>query len=493
MNAETIQNALPEGDEPPPPGVRTMAIVRWALVVGMALVAVFAIWAYVRNADTSQDAQGQYHCPMHPQIVSSTPGQCPICGMDLVPIKVNANTADHADAHAGSEQAQYQCPMHPEIVSNDPNAKCSICGMDLELVQTNVPGLVPIELTADRVQMIGVKTAKAISMRMPNSLRTVGVLESNERSRLFVTTRYSGWIEKLLVNETGQPVKAGQIVAQIYSPEVLQAQEELLNALSWKQDAPVTAPHPGHVNISSALAVDARRRLELLGVAAQDINALVRRNKTESTVPLRAPATGHVVAKLILEGSAIAAGTPLLEMADLATLWLVADVYEGDLSRVKVGNSARFVTAAYPSETFTAKVKFVYPTVDSGARTLRVRLELKNAKGPSGLKLRPGMYGDVTLQTEVVTALMVPAEAVVDTANVQYVFLAHPQGRYEPRRVSTGLRRDNMVEIVEGLKAGDEVVTTANFLLDSESRLQATLRGQGETETAAPAAPPHAH
>lgn len=491
MSPENIENALPEGDEPPPSGVRTMAIVRWALVVGMALVAALAIWAYVRNAGTSQDEQGQYHCPMHPQIVSPTPGECPICGMDLV--LVNAKASQSAHAHEDTTKAQYQCPMHPEIVSTDPDATCSICGMALERVQTTVPGLVPIELTADRVQMIGVKTAKAASMQMPNSLRTVGVLESNERSRLFVTTRYAGWIEKLLVNETGQPVKAGQIVAHIYSPEVMQAQEELLNALSWKQDAPAPAPHPGHVNISSALAVDARRRLELLGLAAQDIDALVRRNKTDATVPLRAPAAGHVVAKLILEGSAVSAGTPLLELADLSTLWLVADVYEGDLSRVKVGNTARFVTAAYPSETFNAEVKFVYPTVDSGSRTLRVRLELKNAKGPSGLKLRPGMYGDVTLQTEVITALMVPAEAVVDTANVQYVFLAHPEGRYEPRRVSTGLRRDNMVEITEGLKAGDEVVTTANFLLDSESRLQATLQGQSGSETPEPAAQPHAH
>jgi len=344
-----------------------------------------------------------------------------------------------------------------------------------------VKGLVPIQLPLDRVQKIGVRTAKVAQMDMPSQLRTVGLLEANERGRVAVVARFSGFVETLYVNETGQQVTKGQPIAKIYSPEVLQAQEEFINAQQWNAPGAEntrTPTHPSHVEISSGLLKDARRRLELLGLAAQDIDELVVRKQAQPAIILRAPSSGSVISKNILSGAAIERGAQLLEIADLSTLWLVADVYEGDLSRVKLGNKAQFQTAAFPGESFTAKVQFVYPTVDPAARTLRVRLELRNPTGAGSVKLRPGMYGDVTIETSAAKALMVPAEAVVDTGQAQFVFVAEGEGKFTPQPVKMGARRGEFVEILQGLQAGQDVVTTANFLLDSESRMQSALRGE---------------
>ncbi|MDX2019580.1 MAG: efflux RND transporter periplasmic adaptor subunit [Deltaproteobacteria bacterium] len=446
MNAT---NEFQQGHEAPPPGVRFMAVFRWLLVLAMAGVAVFAVARYVRSGDGETEAGATkrlYQCPMHPQIISPQPGECPICGMTLVLVKEDDHKHD-----------------------TNPSA---------------VKGLVPIQLTAERIQTIGVKTAKASLRDVPNQLRTVGLLEANERGRVAVVARFSGFVEALYVNETGQAVVKGQPIAKIYSPEVLQAQEEFLNAQQWNTPGAAGTTggggptHPGHVQMSSDLLHDARRRLELLGLAPQDIDDIAARKQTQATVLLRAPSSGSVISKNILSGAAIERGAQLLEIADLSVLWLIADVYEGDLARVKLGNPATFNTAAFAGESFLAKVQFVYPTVDAAARTLRVRLELRNPKSANGVKLRPGMYGDVVIETASAQALMVPAEAAVDTGNAQYVFIAESDGRFTPQPVKLGARRGDFVEVIEGLKPDQEVVTTANFLLDSESRLQAAVRGQ---------------
>ena len=392
--------------------------------------------------------------------------------------------------------------MHPHVTSDDPNAKCDPCG-GMKLVprpatdagaaaqapSSPVPGLVPLDIPIERVQKIGVRTARVTRQSVMGDFRTVGVVEADERGLASISPRFSGWIEQLLVSETGQRVKRGQPLATIYSPEVLQAQQELLTALGWtSRPTDPSLPHHDSTAPLEGLVADARHRLELLGISAQEIDAIVKTRKPHRAIAIRSPVDGHVIAKNAVLGMSVSPGVPLFEVADLSNVWVVAEIYESDLSRIRVGQPARFEVSAYPEETFSGKVKFLYPTLDTSSRTLRARLEFRNRPGPAGLKLRPGMYGSVLLDLPATTGLMVPSEAVVDTGDVQYVFVAHPGGHFEPRRVKVGARLEDRMEIAQGLSEGETVVTTANFLIDSESRLRAAIEGQSPpaSETAQP-------
>jgi Cu(I)/Ag(I) efflux system membrane fusion protein len=452
MNAPHAPDDLREGEEAPPPGTRAMAVVRWVLVAVMAVIATGSVLAHFgradRDATTAAPAAGHtraplYHCPMHPQIVQDHPGECPICNMTLVEKPAPGTTP--ASTRAAGAPA----------------------------------GLAPITIPHDRVQKIGIRTAQITRGPRSDDLRTVGTVAANERGLAQISPRFSGWIEELMVAETGQHVRRGQVLATIYSPDVLQAQQELLTAQGWTTGPSSSAlPQPEHAPPLQGLVADARRRLELLGVSPQEIDAISRRHEPVRAVPIRAPVDGHVITKRAVVGMNVMPGAPLFEIADLSSVWVLAEVYESDLQRVRVGQPARFESAAYPGEIFRGKVQFIYPTVDPGSRTLRLRLELPNRPGPAGLKLRPGMYGDVSLDLPASTALMLPVEALVDTGQAQYVFVVRPDGVFEPRAVTLGARQGAQVEVRSGLAAGETVVTTANFLVDSESRLRAAIDGR---------------
>ncbi len=473
----------------PPKGAHAMAIVRWALVAVMVVVAAGSVLRAVGfspggGAGTPGESGQQYYCPMHPQIVRDGPGECPICSMALVPKpKSAARRAATTPADAGASAAgQYHCPMHPEVASDDPNAECGKCG-GMKLVprpgegaaaSAGVPGLVPVELSAERVQQIGMRTATVARETTSGTLRAAGVLAANERKLAQVTTRFDGFVEKLLVAETGARVRRGQPLALVYSPEALRVQQELITARSWKgTGSERQSDHLGGHGLDQA----ARRRLELLGVQAAEIDEILRTGRPLPALPVRSPVDGHVIGKNAVLGGAVQSGVPLYEIADLSTLWLMADVAEANATRLRIGQAARLELSAYPGESFPGKVEFVYPTIDPETRTLRARIALRNRLGPTGLVLRPGMYGTVTLEVPGGSALVVPAEALVDTGEAQYVFVAKGGGRFEPRRVRRGASAGDKIAILEGLAAGETVVTTANFLLDSESRLRAAVEG----------------
>jgi Cu(I)/Ag(I) efflux system membrane fusion protein len=389
--------------------------------------------------------------------------------------------------------------MHPEVTSDDPNATCEKCGgmklMKRESAPAATPagaapapaaaahggavhGLVPIQLTPERIQLMGMRTAPATRARLGSELRTVGFVQPNEGGIAMIHTRFSGWIEELQVAQTGQEVKKGQVVATVYSPDLLAAQQELLNALRWSSAGSQSADSE---RLSATLAQDARRRLELLGVSSQEIDAIVKSGKPMRAVSLRSPVSGYVTEKNALQGQFVTPDTTLFTVADLSTVWVVADAYEYEVSRVRKGQAARLQLAAYANKTFTGKVQYVYPTLDAATRTLKIRIEFKNP----GLALRPGMFGDVFLDTAAAEGLVVPSEAVVDTGDARYVFVAQGGGRFEPRAVAVGARGDGKVQVLSGLKEGEQVVTTANFLVDSESRLRAAIEGFGEQGAAA--------
>jgi membrane fusion protein, copper/silver efflux system len=519
---------LPEGEEAPPPGVRTMGTVRWALVALMVAVAAGTWVSWADLGSRSSSAAVRYRCPMHPAVVQERKGECPICGMDLVLVEASAvpgpqGAVEHAKAGAPTKvRGKYWCPMHPEIASDDPGATCPKCGgmklvprdpgamaraaaaagagaywcpMHPEITSDDpsatcpkcggmrlmlrpgpsgrpggpVPGLTPVEIGAERTQLMGMRTAQVSRRRLAPQLRTVGFVAANESSLAIITTRFTGWVEDLRVAQSGQRVERGQVLATVYSPELLTAQQVYLNALKWIGDRnaqPGTQPGGG-------LEGEARRRLGLLGIAKEDVAELSRRGKPLEAMPIRSPMAGYVAKKGALPGLYVQPGSELFQIADLSTVWVVADVYESDMSRIQVGQRGRLLLGAYPGEAFTGSVQFIYPAVNPESRTLQARMEFKNP----GLRLRPGMYGDVIIELASTEGLAVPTDAVVDTGELQYVFLVRGGGRFEPRVVRLGARGDGLVQLLEGVAEGDVVVTTANFLVDSESRLRAAVEG----------------
>jgi Cu(I)/Ag(I) efflux system membrane fusion protein len=467
MNApETFEDKTPaerpapvETPPGPPRGVATMAIVRWVLVLLTALVATGSILNFAGvhfGSGTSASSGLVYYCPMHPSVVQDHPGECPICSMTLVRKAEGKATATGATKPTTAVAAN-----------------------------RGVPGLADVDLTPERIQLIGMRTATVKREAIGGDLRTVGVVAANERGLAQINTRFGGWIQKLLVSETGERVRRGQVLATIYSPEVFRAEQELLLAHGWSSAAGDAKPPHDHEDFASGLDANARRRLELLGIAPQEIDEMLRTGKAAEAIPIRSPVDGYVVGKNAVAGVAVQSGSVLFEVADLTQVWVTADIYEQDISRVRVGQRARLELASYPGEMQTGKVTFIYPILDSGSRTLRLRLEFKNKSDRNGPRLRPGMYGTVYLDLPSTTGLTVPAEAVVDTGETHYLFVSKEGGRFEPRMVKVGAHLKDKVEILSGVAEGETVVTTGNFLVDSESRLRSAIEGQTSSEGAA--------
>jgi Cu(I)/Ag(I) efflux system membrane fusion protein len=497
--AEHPDGFMPEGEEAPPRGVRVMAIARWTLVALMALAAFAGLnqrYSWVGAASSASSTI--YYCPMHPGVQQDHPGDCPICSMTLVPKpKAGDATAEQAanvamasgdrHDHDAAASGEYYCPMHPEVTSTDPNATCEPCGgMKLQPKPTasatpskpadGVPGLARITLSQDRIQLMGMRTAPVKRAPLRSGLRTVGTVVASEKGLAVMQTRFAGWIEDLKIEQTGQKVQKGQVLATIYSPEILAAQQEYLNALKWAQP-PVAGTA---TDLSLGLEKDARRRLELLGISKAEIDTISRAGAPMHAIAIRSPVSGYITRKAAVQGLYVQPGAPLFEIADLSTVWVIAEVYEYEIGRVAVGQPASIEFGSYPGETFTGKLTFIHPSLSADTRTLRVRIEFKNP----GLKLKPGMYGTVNIELEQAEALVVPVEAIVDTGVMQYAFVVLPGGTFEPRKLTLGTRSEGNAQVLHGLVEGERVVTTANFLLDSESHLQAAVLGDGASGTA---------
>jgi Cu(I)/Ag(I) efflux system membrane fusion protein len=448
IDGETPADSPPAEPAPegPPPGVRAMAIVRWFLVLFTGVVAVGTILHFsgARLGASKHAAPVQlYTCPMHPAIVLDHPGECPICGMTLVPKASGA-------------------------AATEPSGPASA-----------VPGLSGVDLTPERIQLIGMRTAVVKREALGGELRTVGLVEASERGLAQVTTRFAGWVQTLKVSATGERVQRGQVLATIYSPDVLRAEQELLITRGWKSGpAPGAAGSHEHDGFVAGLDDNARRRLELLGISGQEIDEIVKSGKPTEAIAIRSPVEGYVVGKNAVAGVAVQPGTVLFQVADLSTVWVTADVYERDIPRIHVGQRARLELASFPGEMHTGKVQFLYPTLDPATRTLKARIEFKNRSDRSGPRLRPGMYGTVHLDLPAATGLIVAAEAVVDTGEMHYLFVDKGGGHFEPRVVRVGARSQDRVEILSGVAEGETVVTTGNFLVDSESRLRAAIEGR---------------
>ncbi len=378
-----------------------------------------------RHDAAAGDAEApKYWCPMHPSYTSPRPGDCPICHMKLVPIP--------ADGAA-------------------PTA-------------TNVAGRTTIAVSAERAQLIGLRTATVFPRPFTRTLRAFGVVEHDETRLTRVAPRFGGWIERLEAAYTGQEVSAGQPLLSVYSPEVQAAENEYL--LAWRQARQETGA-------GQALLETARRRLELLGLTGPDLRALEERGTASAEVWVRAPVSGHLVRKAAVAGRAFAAGETLFEIAPLDPIWLRLTLAEDEWSLVRTGMTARVTITGMPDRVFESAVDFLYPHFDPATRRGAVRVRLAN----SDHVLRPDMWATVELEAPLGERLSVPASAVLDTGTRHLAFVRHADGHLEPRQVRIGARTDEWWEVTEGLSAGEKVVSRALFLVDAESQLRAVVSG----------------
>lgn len=365
---------------------------------------------------------------------------------------------------AAQEQQLWTCGMHPEVVQDSPEGGCPICGMDLTPMGASSaeegPSSHAVHIEPHVVQQMGVRTQLVERTTVFRHLRTLGEVEVGEDELSVVNLRTSGWAERVYVERTGDPVKRGQVLFELYSPELVAAQEEYLLALRSHR-------------LDHELANSARRKLSLWGVTKADLDALEKSGEVRRTLPVRSPTSGFVLHKDLVEGARVEAGKDLYRIGDLQSIWVTAEVYEFDAPWVEVGQPAQMELTYEAGRVLEGEVAYIYPTLDPKSRTLKVRLEFENP----GVRLKPGMFATVDIQyRRQDDVIAVPSEAILHSGTRQLVFVQVDEGSFEPREVSTGLVGDHhMSEILDGLEEGEEIVLSGQFLIDSESQLQEAI------------------
>ena len=410
-----------------------------------------------------------YQCPMHPSITADHPSDCPICGMKLVEVKAGG-TGERAIAF-------YRSPMDAKQTS--PAPRKDEMGMDYLPVYedelkgggSTVEGLATVQIDPARQQLIGLRTAPAIVGPVGGAWRTVGRVAIDETRVRHVNVKVEGFVERIYVDFVGKPVRKGEPLFAFYSPELLSLQNEYLLAVKLRSELG-TGVLAGS---GDDLVQSARERLELWDVPDSVLEELARTGKPKKALTLVSPISGVVTKKDVVQGHKLAAGDMPYEITDLSEVWVLADIYESDLAKTKVGMPATLSLDAFPNQVFTGSVAFIDPILDPKTRTAKVRLAFANPRG----ELRPEMFGEVTLRSLAREGLRIPADAVIDSGTKKVVFVSLGDGKFQPRELELGATDGDQVEVVSGLEPGDQVVVRANFLVDSESRLKASLAAIG--------------
>ncbi len=505
-------------------GLARKAYWRIAAVLTLCVLAGLAMFALSACSKTGAPTV-QYHCPMHPTYISDKPGDCPICGMRLVPIDNSPRQASTSAAtptstsRGAAPAAEHQhdgravvtagagrvwtCPMHPEVTSDRPG-RCPKCGMPLEPKAddraappsapgsansaaseaardraapasqsqsgTSVPGMAPIDVDPEGLRLAGVQTSLAEHARISRTIRAVGIVRADETRIRHVHTKISGWVEKLYISFTGESVTKGRPILSIYSQELLATQQEYLRAREAAismQKLTVEAARQAAQDMLNA----ARRRLELFDVPPSLIAELDSTGKPQRIVTLLAPVSGVVTGKQIFEGQQVEPGMELFTVSDLSRVWIEADVYENEANAVRVGQQARIVLPYDPGPAMDGKVKYIYPYLNPDTRTLKVRFDFPNHAS----QLRLDAFANVEIPVESDEGVVVPDSAIMDTGVRQVIFVNTEAGHFEPRQVKVGIRADGRAQVLSGVRVGERVAIKANFLLDSESRLRAAM------------------
>jgi len=422
--------------------MKTSTLAALAVVVALAAGGAAGYLVARRSAAPDRPAAAVpaplYHCPMHPTVVSDRPGKCPICQMQLV-LSVSGPAEDSASA------------------------------------RTDVGGLVEVALDARGRALIGVRTAPIESAPFETTVRASAQVAFDETAMHHVHTKVQGWIEHLSAGAPGDSVRVGDPLLTIYSPELLASQQEYLVALDHR-DRVDGSPDPAVIEAAGRLLEATRRRLLLQDVTPAQIVDLETTREAPRTVTLHSPVAGTITARNVSHGERIESETSLLDIADLSTVWVIADVYEPDLPFVAPGQEAVVKLAYLPGREWRGRVALVSPLVDPTTRTVKVRVVLDNR----GLDLKPGMFAQAELRLDLGARLSVPKDAVLRSGTRDVVFVERGEGHFAPREVRLGLELADRYEVVDGLAAGDRVVSSAAFFVDAESKLSAALAAASE-------------
>lgn len=411
------------------------------------------------HGSATEAKSGQlYTCGMHPQVIQNKPGNCPICGMKLTPIRKQAGATERKVKY-------YKSTMLPGEVRQTPG-KDSM-GMAMVPVYENEAADESSAIMIDpvTVQNMNIRTTEVIRGPLRRTIRTVGNIDYNEPSLVDVTTKFKGWIEKLYVDATGQQVHRGDPLFEIYSPELYSAEVEYLIALA----APANSlqERPG-------LKFSALTKLKYFDISDEQIAELEKTHQPRKTMRILSPGDGFVTDKMVVEGQMVDTGMKIYRLADLSLVWVYAQIYEQDLVYLKLGQEAVMTLPYLPGRQFRGRVTYIYPNVDEKTRTGRVRMEFHNP----GYFLKPGMFASVVITSELEpSVLLVPDSAILRSGEKDTVFVALEGGRFDPRTVTLGPQAENdQYQVLSGLNEGEKVVTSGQFMLDSESQLREAIQ-----------------
>ena len=401
------------------------------LLIPITIILLF-VFACSNSDDSNKKSKDYWTCTMHPQVHKDGPGACPICGMDLIK-KVVDDTAGVS-------------------------SKSDMEGM--------------ITLTTNKQILANVSTIKVKKENLKKELTAYSYLDFVEQNRKTIPAKFNGRIEKLFVDKTGDYIKKGQPLFEIYSPDLVQAQNEFLIALR------------SNKNENNSLTEASRKKLELFGLTSDQIEDLKKSGEIKLTLTYYSPISGTVIEKKIQEGMYVNEGTVIYEIAELSTLWNIAEVNETDLSTIKLGSKVKLKLKAYPGEEFSGKVTFIYPVVNAQTRTVKIRSEFSSQNN----KLKPQMYGETVFYSDAGIGLLIPADAVIFSGNRNVVWIKTADGMFEARNVQIGQKFGNKYQILSGLNEGDEVAASGGFLIDSESQLKTGMptghqHGDGSNQT----------
>lgn len=465
--------------------------IAWMVVGGLIVTAGVLLlggWPPGSSDSAEHGAAGRdqaqlWTCGMHPEVIQEEPGICPICHMDLTPFEASGPGPDggNRSERGETEQTVWTCPVHHEHIRETEPGVCPIGGR--ELVRASNQGDeddggrrsprngTTVMIDPVVVQNMNVRIEPVVRRDLSRSIRTVGHLEYDEERMVSVTTRYEGFVERVFVNHVGQPVEQGEPLFEVYSPKLVQTQQELISAARYA--ARMSGADPDTRRRTQSLVDSARQRLAYWDITETQIAEIEASGEVLRTLTVVSPLSGVVMQRMHgLEGMAIRPGMEALHIADLSSLWLAVEVYEDQLMWLGRGSVAKVSFDYLPGESFEGRVRYLEPEVSPETRTVKLTLEVPNRNG----HLRVGMYATVNFKPLVAKdAVVVPAQAVIRSGERDLVVIALGEGRFAPREVTLGAQSDGLVRVLEGLDGSERIVTSAQFLIDSESNLRAAV------------------